>query len=131
MTMPRAQELLREVFGFDGFRTGQHEVIEHILAGRPVLAVMPTGAGKSLCYQLPALVSDKPSIVVSPLTALMDDQVIALEGLGVPAVRVHSGRQRHENVAAWRAFALLQPSLLYFSINLPGKAIRLRASAKK
>ena len=64
MTMPRAQELLREVFGFGGFRAGQHEVIEHILAGRPVLAVMPTGAGKSLCYQLPALVSDRPGIVV-------------------------------------------------------------------
>ena len=115
MTMPRAQELLREVFGFDGFRTGQREVIDHILAGRPVLAVMPTGAGKSLCYQLPALVSDRRSIVVSPLTALMDDQVIALEGLGVAAVRIHSGRQRHENVAAWRAFAGGETHLLYLS----------------
>lgn len=115
MTMPRAQELLREVFGFDGFRTGQREVIDHVLAGRPVLAVMPTGAGKSLCYQLPALVSDRRSIVVSPLTALMDDQVIALEGLGVAAVRIHSGRQRHENVAAWRAFAAGETRLLYLS----------------
>lgn len=115
MNMPRAQDLLREVFGFDGFRAGQQEVIEHILVGRPVLAVMPTGAGKSLCYQLPALVSDKPSIVVSPLTALMDDQVIALEGLGVPAVRIHSGRTRHENVAAWRAFAAGEAPLLYMS----------------
>ena len=115
MSLSRAQDMLREVFGFDGFRTGQQEVIELILAGRPVLAVMPTGAGKSLCYQLPALVSGHRSIVVSPLTALMDDQVTALEGLGVAAVRVHSGRTRSENVAAWRAFAAGEARLLYLS----------------
>lgn len=115
MTLTRAQDMLRDVFGFDGFRVGQQEVIEHILASRPVLAVMPTGAGKSLCYQLPALVSDKRSIIVSPLTALMDDQVIALEGLRIPAMRIHSGRQRYENVAAWRAFAAGEARLLYLS----------------
>ena len=113
--MTRAQELLGEVFGFDGFRAGQREVIEHILAGRPVLAVMPTGAGKSLCYQLPALASGRRAVVVSPLTALMDDQVTALEGLRVPAARIHSGRHRHENVAAWRAFAAGEVRLLYLS----------------
>jgi len=115
MTLAKAHQLLKDVFGFDDFRLGQREVIEHILAGRPVLAVMPTGAGKSLCYQLPALGQERRSIVVSPLTALMDDQVIALEGLGVAAVRIHSGRRRHENVAAWRAFQSGDARLLYLS----------------
>ena len=66
-----AHQLLRDVFGFDDFRLGQSEVIELLLAGQPVLAVMPTGAGKSLCYQIPALVSKQRSIIISPLTALM------------------------------------------------------------
>ena len=110
-----AEKLLLEVFGFAGFRLGQGEVISLLMAGQPVLAVMPTGAGKSLCYQIPALLSDRRSIIVSPLTALMDDQVIALEGLSVPAVRIHSGRDRQENVAAWRAFQSGNCRLLYLS----------------
>ena len=110
-----AHQLLRDVFGFDDFRLGQSEVIELLLAGQPVLAVMPTGAGKSLCYQIPALVSKQRSIIISPLTALMDDQVIALEGVNVSAARIHSGRERHENVAAWRAFQSGTCQLLYLS----------------
>jgi len=66
-----AQNLLRTVFGFAEFRAGQAEIIETILAGRDVLAVMPTGSGKSLCYQLPALMRGGLTIVVSPLIALM------------------------------------------------------------
>src|SRR6058998_3102178 len=70
---------LRERFGFPGFRPGQREACEAALADRDVLVVMPTGAGKSLCYQLPALVREDLTIVVSPLVSLMQDQVEALE----------------------------------------------------
>ena len=110
-----AQQLLRDVFGFDDFRPGQGEVIELLMSGQPVLAVMPTGAGKSLCYQIPALLSNRRSIIISPLTALMDDQVIALESLSIPAVRIHSGRNREENIAAWRDFHKGTSRLLYLS----------------
>ena len=76
-----ANHLLRSVFGFASFRDGQAEIIEAILAGRDVLAVMPTGSGKSLCYQLPALLRDGLTIVVSPLIALMRNQVAQLREL--------------------------------------------------
>ncbi|RWF61582.1 MAG: DEAD/DEAH box helicase, partial [Mesorhizobium sp.] len=72
------RRVLKDVFGFDDFRPGQADVIETLLCGRHVLAVMPTGAGKSLCYQVPALVLGGLTIVVSPLVALMQDQVAAL-----------------------------------------------------
>ena len=65
---------LRRAFGFDGFRPGQESVVQDVLAGRDVLALMPTGGGKSLCYQLPALMQRGVSLVVSPLIALMQDQ---------------------------------------------------------
>jgi len=80
-----AQNLLRSVFGFGSFRTGQAEIIETILAGNDVLAVMPTGSGKSLCYQLPALLRDGLTVVVSPLIALMRNQVAQLRDYGVAA----------------------------------------------
>src|SRR5918999_2306322 len=73
---------LRSLFGFPGFRPGQREACEAALAGRDVLVVMPTGSGKSLCYQLPALLRDDLTIVVSPLVALMQDQVDALKARG-------------------------------------------------
>jgi len=66
--------LLKRVFGYDAFRPLQAEIIENLLAGRDALAVMPTGSGKSLCYQLPALLSDGLTVVVSPLISLMQDQ---------------------------------------------------------
>ena len=72
------RRVLKDVFGFDDFRPGQAAVMDALLAGRHVLAVMPTGAGKSLCYQVPALVLGGLTIVVSPLVALMQDQVAAL-----------------------------------------------------
>src|SRR5690606_41256649 len=81
---------LRELFGFTAFRGPQEAVCRHLLAGGDALVVMATGEGKSLCYQLPALVQDGLSIVVSPLIALMDDQVAALERRGLPATCVHS-----------------------------------------
>src|SRR5919107_1020277 len=77
--MDRARTALREHFGFSAFRPGQAEAVGAALAGRDLLVVMPTGAGKSLCYQLPALLRDDLTIVVSPLVSLMQDQVEALE----------------------------------------------------
>lgn len=81
---------LKEYFGFDHFRPGQAEVIEHLLAGRSAAAVFPTGSGKSLCYQLPALLLDGLTLVVSPLIALMKDQVDALSQRGIRAARMDS-----------------------------------------
>jgi ATP-dependent DNA helicase RecQ len=76
--MQATRELLKSVFGFDAFRPGQEEIVAAILAGREVLAIMPTGGGKSLCYQLPALAREGLTVVISPLIALMRDQVAAL-----------------------------------------------------
>lgn len=111
----RKKAVLAEVFGFDGFRPGQQEVVDAILAGVPTLAVMPTGAGKSLCYQLPALVIGGLTLVISPLIALMDDQVNALKLQGVAAEAIHSGKPREENVAIWRRVAAGEVNLLYLA----------------
>ena len=86
----RAREVLREVFGFEEFLSGQSEIVSHILEGKDGLAVMPTGGGKSLCYQLPGLVKEGVTIVVSPLIALMKDQVDALLARGVKAAVINS-----------------------------------------
>ncbi|MDG4855630.1 MULTISPECIES: DNA helicase RecQ [unclassified Mesorhizobium] len=109
------RRVLKDVFGFDDFRPGQAEVIEALLCGRHVLAVMPTGAGKSLCYQVPALVLGGLTIVVSPLVALMQDQVAALRLAGVAADTINSSLDRDANVAAWRRVASGQTRLLYLA----------------
>src|SRR3979411_1275064 len=92
-----ATNLLRTVFGFAAFRAGQAEIIETILDGRDVLAVMPTGSGKSLCYQLPALMRDGLTVVVSPLIALMRNQVAQLRRRGVAAASLNSANAPDEN----------------------------------
>ncbi len=99
--MPDAGGVLRDVFGYNDFRPGQQRIIDHLTSGKHVLAVMPTGGGKSLCYQIPAIMSDGLTVVVSPLVALMDDQVAALNANGIEAVRIHSGMQRSDQVAGW------------------------------
>ena len=86
----QARQLMERVFGFHEFRPGQEEIIEAVLSGEDVLAVMPTGAGKSICYQLPALVLPGTCLVISPLIALMKDQVDSLRVLDLPAVSIHS-----------------------------------------
>ena len=88
---------LQSVFGYSEFRPGQWPVIETALAGKPILAIMPTGGGKSLCYQLPALVKNDLTVVVSPLIALMRDQVANLSALGVSAGTLNSGNTPEEN----------------------------------
>src|SRR5207248_11569205 len=82
--------LLRERFGFAEFRPAQQQVIDKVMAGQSALAVMPTGSGKSLCYQLPALALPGLTLVVSPLIALMKDQVDQLDRLGLPATVINS-----------------------------------------
>jgi len=91
-----ATEVLRSVFGFDAFRGEQGEVVDHLVAGRDCLVLMPTGAGKSLCYQVPAIVRPGTGIVISPLIALMQDQVEALRQYGVRAAFLNSSLQAHE-----------------------------------
>lgn len=88
---PEALAILQTVFGYSAFRGEQQEIIESLIEGKDCLVLMPTGAGKSLCYQVPALVRPGSGIVVSPLIALMNDQVNALRGLGVKAACLHSG----------------------------------------
>jgi ATP-dependent DNA helicase RecQ len=111
----QARRVLGEVFGYSSFRPGQEEVIASILEGTSVLTVMPTGAGKSLCYQIPALVREGLSLVVSPLVALMEDQVAALKLDGVAAETINSSRDRETNVATWRRVAAGAVRLLYIS----------------
>jgi ATP-dependent DNA helicase RecQ len=91
---PRA--VLKQNFGLDGFRPGQQEIISSILSGRDVMAVLPTGGGKSLCFQFPAVYAQKLVVVVSPLIALMQDQVRGLKSVGIPAGALHSGQSLDE-----------------------------------
>lgn len=115
----RERVALREVFGLDDFREGQADVIEAVLAGRDAVVVMPTGGGKSLCYQLPAYLLHRDghgtTVVVSPLIALMDDQVNGLDSRGVRAAAVHSGQRPDDNDLALDAFECGRLALLYVS----------------
>src|SRR5256714_6542138 len=106
---------LSEYFGFEAFRRGQREAVEAALTGRDVLVVMPTGSGKSLCYQLPALMREDLTIVVSPLVALMQDQVDALRarGLGERVALVNAQQDASANHRALEAAASGALRLLY------------------
>ncbi|MEL6642503.1 MAG: DNA helicase RecQ [Pseudomonadota bacterium] len=113
MGEPRA--LLKSVFGFDDFRPGQAEVVDAVVAGRNTLAIMPTGGGKSLCYQLPALCRDGVTVVISPLIALMRDQVRALREAGVAAGALTSGNTDEETDAVFQALDAGALKLLYMA----------------
>jgi ATP-dependent DNA helicase RecQ len=108
-----AREILRTVFGHADFRGLQSGVIGEALAGRSALAVLPTGGGKSVCYQVPALVRPGLALVVSPLIALMSDQVEALKQAGVAAARMDSGLEPHERDETWRQVEAGELKLLY------------------
>ena len=84
-TQPTPKEILRTYFGYDSFRGDQEEIINHLTSGQDALVLMPTGGGKSICYQIPAMIRPGIGVVVSPLIALMQDQVRALRELGVDA----------------------------------------------
>ena len=110
-----AGDLLRRVWGFDGFRPGQQEIVAAVAEGRDVLAIMPTGGGKSLCYQLPALMREGVTVVISPLIALMRDQVRALREAGVAAGALTSGNTEAESDAVFQALSRGGLKLLYMA----------------
>ena len=96
------QELLKTHFGYDTFREGQEAVIDALLAGKDVLAVMPTGAGKSICYQVPALMMKGITLVISPLISLMKDQVRSLNQVGISAAYLNSSLTQGQYFTALR-----------------------------
>src|SRR5499433_3947695 len=104
---------LKKHFGYDQFRPLQREIIEDALTGRDVFVLMPTGGGKSLCFQLPALMRNGLTIVVSPLIALMKDQVDALQTSGIPATYLNSTVDREEAKARWRGLHRGNYRMLY------------------
>src|SRR5712692_6715252 len=128
-----AQNLLRTVFGFAEFRAGQAEIIETILAGRDVLVVMPTGSGKSLCYQLPALIGEGLAVVVSPLVSLMADQVDALAAVAPGrAALINAQQDAGANRDALRRALAGELRLLYVAperFSAPGFVSELRAAS--
>ncbi|PID35314.1 MAG: DNA helicase RecQ [Rhodobacterales bacterium] len=113
--MPRDTDILKSVFGFDAFRPGQAEIVESVLAGENTLAIMPTGGGKSLCFQLPAILRDGLTVVISPLIALMRDQVRSLRAVGVEAGALTSGNTEEETDAVFAAIAEGRLKLLYIA----------------
>jgi ATP-dependent DNA helicase RecQ len=121
--------LLKDVFGHDDFRGGQAEIVDAVVAGRDVLAIMPTGGGKSLCFQLPAIMREGVTLVISPLIALMRDQVRALRGFGVAAGALTSGNTEEETEEVFDALGEGRLRVLYIAperLANPGTPILLR-----
>jgi len=114
--LAKARRLLKTVFGFDDFRSGQQEIVEAVLSNDPVLAVMPTGSGKSLCYQLPALLGEGLTLVISPLIALMRDQVGQMQALGLAAATLNSQTNEAEARETWTQIRKGDLKLLFLSI---------------
>jgi ATP-dependent DNA helicase RecQ len=110
-----ALEVLRRVFGYDAFRGNQREIVDHVIGGGDALVLMPTGGGKSLCYQIPALVRDGVGVVISPLIALMQDQVDALQALGVRAGFLNSSQDHTARRAVETAFLSGDLDVLYLA----------------
>jgi len=108
-------EVLQRVFGYASFRGPQESIVRHVIAGGSGLVLMPTGGGKSLCYQVPALCLPGLAVVISPLIALMQDQVEALQQLGIAAAALHSGLEADESQQVWRQLNAGQLNLLYVS----------------
>jgi len=112
---PDLPQTLRSLFGLDQFRPGQEEILQAVLEGRDVLAVMATGSGKSLCYQLPAVAAGKRCLVISPLISLMNDQVAKLDLLNIPAAATHSAQADNGQDSALSAWAERRLNLYYVS----------------
>ena len=115
LTGPDPAGVLRQVFGYGSFRGPQQQIIEHVIAGRSALVLMPTGGGKSLCYQIPALCRPGLAVVISPLIALMQDQVEALRQAGVAAAALHSGLESGASGEIWQRLNAGTLKLLYVS----------------
>ncbi|MAN45732.1 MAG: DNA helicase RecQ [Hyphomonas sp.] len=127
-TLDDARALLKRIYGYDAFRGLQEHVIEDVLAGRDALAVLPTGGGKSLCYQIPAILREGVGIVVSPLIALMADQVDALKQVGVRAERLDSSMDFNARTEALEAAARGEMDMLYVSPEGIGNGLAQRLS---
>jgi ATP-dependent DNA helicase RecQ len=108
-------EVLQRVFGYASFRGPQEAIVRHVIGGGSGLVLMPTGGGKSLCYQVPALCRPGLAVVISPLIALMQDQVEALQQLGIAAAALHSGLEADESQRVWRQLSDGQLDLIYVS----------------
>jgi ATP-dependent DNA helicase RecQ len=108
-------DVLQQVFGYDEFRGPQAEIVEHVVTGRDAVVLMPTGAGKSLCYQIPALVRQGVGLIVSPLIALMHDQVDALRAVGVRAEFLNSTQSMDERIEVERALVAGDVDLVYIA----------------
>ncbi|HDY84178.1 hypothetical protein LCGC14_0685200 [marine sediment metagenome] len=113
--MKRAQHILKSIFGYDDFRHAQHDIIQTLLEGNDALVLMPTGGGKSLCYQIPALVRQGTAIVISPLIALMQDQVDALRQLGIKAAFLNSSLSQNEAYSVQQQLLNGELDLLYLA----------------
>ncbi|MBP5452787.1 MAG: ATP-dependent DNA helicase RecQ, partial [Treponema sp.] len=109
------EQVLKKVFGYDSFRPMQREVIQNVLDGRDTLAIMPTGGGKSLCYQIPALIFGGMTLVISPLIALMQDQVSQMEAYGVPAAVINSSLDWNSYIETTKSIRQGKVKLLYLS----------------
>ena len=131
-TLDQARDVLRHTFGHADFRGLQAQVVAEVLAGRHALAVLPTGGGKSVCYQVPALVRPGVGLVISPLIALMSDQVEALKQLGVAAARMDSGLTPNERDETWARLEAGALDLIYLSpegLMQPGSLRRLERAS--
>jgi len=106
-------KILKNIFGFDQYKSGQQDIINEVLAGNDVMTVMPTGGGKSLCYQLPATMCEGLTIVVSPLIALMQSQIAQLLLLEVKAASLNSSNSESENLTTLRMLESNELKLLY------------------
>src|SRR5580765_4559605 len=113
--MPRALAVLRTTFGYPAFRGAQAEIVDHLVSGGDALVLMPTGGGKSLCYQIPSLLRAGTGIVVSPLIALMQDQVAALTQQGVRAAFLNSTLDARQARATEQALLSGELDILYFA----------------
>ena len=111
-------ETLRKYWGYDSFRPMQERIIDEALAGRDVLAILPTGGGKSVCFQVPAMMRDGLALVVTPLIALMKDQVQNLAGRGIKAIAIHAGLSRHEVDLALNNAAYGDCKFLHLAVGL-------------
>ena len=122
-------QVLAEVFGYASFRGDQQQIVEHVTAGGDAVVLMPTGGGKSICYQVPALCREGTGIVLSPLVALMHDQVAALQLVGVRAAALNSTMSSENRQAVERAYVQGELDMLYLAperLSAPGTVELLR-----
>ena len=115
----KADDILKQIFGYSSFRNGQEEIVKNILSGKQTLAIMPTGAGKSLCYQIPAIASEQKTVVISPLISLIENQVADLRENGIKVEKLHSNQSSQNRAISWNNFkAILKIVVLQNILNV-------------